>query len=242
MQRGTARFVLVSLGVVVTGCVANGGDESMLVLKNVLPLDKCTFTPAETESGITHGAIDVKAGTGYLFTAQIKSRVTALAGQEDQRTILLSGANVDVTFPGSTLFTADELAQLKTATLTHFKSLFASPLTPNEGLLDAQFELIPGELVDTIGKKAGFTSLVALATFKVVGAFPGSEDELTSQSYQYPITILKDGLIADRGACSTLPASFVPRTGNSCNPGQDFVVDCCTSGTTRQCPAVGTAP
>jgi hypothetical protein len=240
MQRGT-RLVLVTLAGVVTGCVASGGDESMLVLKNVLPREKCTFAPADTETGITAGAIDVRSGTGYLFTAQIKSRVTAAIGQEDQRTILLSGANVDVAFPGSTLFTADELAGLKTATLTHFKSLFTSPLTPG-GLLDAQFELLPGALIDAVAAKAGFTSVVALATFTVVGGFPGSDDDLTSQAFQYPVTILKDGLISDHGACSALPASFAPRLGNSCNPGQDFVVDCCTSGTVLQCPAVGTAP
>jgi hypothetical protein len=230
------------LAVAVTGggCVADGGDESMLVLKNVMPKDKCMFAPGENETGITAGAIDVQIGTGYLFTAQIKSRVTAVTGQEDQRTILLSGANVDVTFPDATLFTSDELAKLRDSAVTHFKSLFTSPLTPNGGVLDAQFELLPFELVTAVAAK-GKDAVVVLANFKVTGAFPGGDGELTSQAFSYPITILKQGLVNNKGPCGTVSSSFVPRVGNSCNPGQDFVVDCCTSAAGLECPAVGTA-
>lgn len=249
MQGGIARSLLVGLGPVLAvavaipgagGCVADGGDESMLVLKNVLPKDKCTFSPGENETGITAGAIDAQVGTGYLFTAQIKSRVTAAAGQEDQRTILLSGANVDVTFPDATLFTAAELTNLRDTAVTHFRSLFTSPLTPNGGVLDAQFELLPAELVAAVVAK-GRDAVVVLANFKVTGAFPGSDGELTSQSFSYPVTILKQGLVNDKGPCGSVSSSFVPRVGNSCNPGQDFAVDCCTGTAGLECPAVGTA-
>ena len=51
----------------------------------------------------------------------------------------------------------------------------------------------------------------------------------------------------DNGACANLSTSFVPKVGNSCNPGQDGVVDCCTmpdpnnpAVTRFVCPAVGT--
>jgi hypothetical protein len=238
---GTLAIALGTLATGATGCLASGGDESMLVLKNVMPASGCTFSPAETETGITHGALDVQGRTGYLFTAQIKSRVTADAGQQDQRTILITGANVDIAFPGSMLFTAADLDDLKARTLTHFKSLFASPLTPNGGLLDAQFELIPAELAAAIAARKGFGSVVALATFKVVGAFPGDDSEQTSQAYQYPVTIVEQGLVVDRGPCAQLATAFMPRTGNACNPVQDFVVDCCSNATVRLCPAVGTA-
>lgn len=231
---------LASLASGGTGCVANGGDESMIVLKNVRPGDNCMFKPSETENGISRGALDIQVHTGYLFTAQVKSRVTAVAGQEDQRTILISGANVDISFPGSTLFTAAELDDLKAQALTHFKTLFSSPLPPNGSLLDTQFELIPRELAEAVSAKAGTASAVALATFRIVGAFPGADSEQTSQAFQYPIEIVNGGLVADHGACADLSSTFVPKVGNSCNPGQDFQVDCCHDDTGLQCPAVGT--
>jgi hypothetical protein len=244
MHRGIACLAPVPAVALVlaagAGCAANGGDESMLVLKNVAPGADCKFTPAETETGISRGELDTSLGIGYLFTAQIKSRITAATGQADPRTILISGANVDIAFP-STLLSQTELDQLKTAGLTKFKSLFSSPLAPNGGLLDAQFELIPAELAVALDAKLATTAVTALVTFRVIGGFPGSDDELTSQAFQYPVTLRSGGLAVDKGPCAMLSSSFMARPGNSCNPGQDFVVDCCTAPNgVLECPAVGT--
>src|SRR3954466_1116185 len=69
------------------GCAANGGDESILVLRNVAPPmsatgGACTFTPAETEVGLGSGVLDTSARTRYEFAAQLKSRIIAVSGQE----------------------------------------------------------------------------------------------------------------------------------------------------------------
>lgn len=220
------------------GCAATSGDESIVVLRNVLPSAGCVLTAMTSETGISQGALDVQAHTGYVFSAQLKSRITAVAGEEDQRTIFVQGANVDIAFPGSTLFSDAELANLKSSGLDHFKSEFSTLLAPNGGISDVGFELIPAELVAMIAGKPGFTSASADASFTVLGQLAGGG--VTSQTYHYPVMILSAGLVQITGACSDLSASFKPRIGNPCNPGQDGVVDCCTANGSNVCPAAGT--
>lgn len=220
------------------GCVASGGDESIVVLRNVVPSAGCVLTSMTSETGVSQGALDTEAHTGYVFSAQLKSRITAVAGAEDQRTIFVQGANVDIAFPGSTLFSDAELATLKSGALTHFKSEFSALLPPNGVISDVPFELIPAELVAMIAAKPGFTSASADASFTVLGQLAGGD--VTSQTYHYPVTIVKQVLLIDKGDCSMVLASFMPRTGDPCNPGQDSAVDCCEGPDGRVCPAVGT--
>jgi hypothetical protein len=249
MQRGTTRsfrspvgrsgfglaVVLAVAGA--TGCVANGGDEGIIVLKNVLPGANCTVNPSVTETAIVQGALDVQLGGGYLFFAQLKSRITAGTGQEDARRIITRGANVDISFSDPNFFTADELKALDTKHLLHFMSPFSIDVAPNGGLADVPFLLIPPELTVAIAAKT-FTSVVAQTTFKVVGSLAGGD--VTSQAYPYSVTIFAKGLLHNAGNCSDLATSFVPRVANSCNPGQDGLVDCCADSGGLMCPAVGT--
>ena len=227
------------------GCAASGGDESILVLKNVAPptsatTGACTFTPAETEAGLLRGVLDTSAHTGSEFTAQLKSRITADAGQVDVRTILLRGANVDLAFADATLLSADELASLKSKNLLHFMSLFSAPLGPNGGLTDAPFELIPAGVADVLDGKLGTTTTVVQAKFTVVGDLAGGS--VSSQAFSYSVTLGHGILIDNQGPCAMLKSSAMVRSGNPCFPGQDAITDCCTSPTgTAVCPAVGTA-
>ena len=239
VSRTAGTTVCLALAGLVAGCVADGGDESILVLKNVVPKDGCTVTPAENETALVSGALDVQAHTGYQFFAQLKSRITATAAQLDQRRIITRGANVDITFADSALFSAAELAELDAKHLLHFMSPFSIDIAPNGGITDVPFEVIPAELARQVGDRPNFSSVVAQLSFKVVGDLSGGD--VTSQSYTYSVTILNHGLLNEKGLCSTVKTSFMPRVGNSCNPGQDFVVDCCTDSTgLRVCPAVGT--
>ena len=248
MQRGIAGTLssprlggIAVLAGLAGGCLANGGDESIIVLKNVVPTataTSCMVTSTESETALAGGALDVSVGRGYEFIAQIKSRITADPGAELQRTIFVHGANVDITFPNSTLFSDAEFADLKAKALTHFMSPFSGFLAPNGGITDVFLQLIPPELGAAIMAKPNFASVLALGSFKVIGDLAGGE--VTSQLFQYPISITNGGLVHDEGLCSLLPATFTPRTGNPCNPGQDGVTDCCTDAGGRVCPAVGT--
>src|SRR5215470_8797521 len=110
MSGGIGRRIVSFLGVSLTlagvlgagalaGCVAaDGSDGGILVLKDVAADSMCKVTVNEMETGISHGSLDLQFPGGYLFIAQMKSRITAVAGQEDQRIIFVDGANVDVEF------------------------------------------------------------------------------------------------------------------------------------------------
>jgi hypothetical protein len=232
MERG---IVTLSLVAVLGGCTADSGGEGMLILKNVRADATCTVTPAETETFISEGRLDSRFGTGYLFIAQVKSQVTALTGQEDQRTILMTDAKVDLTFPNSTLFSATELADLRMRGVTHFKQLFTAPLTPNGGLTDVGFELLPQAVVTELAAKVkGAPPLQVVATFTIDGDMSGAT--VTSQPFTYPIAV-GDGLTTNLHSCP-LPVGTTVRTGYACNPAQDGVVDCCsTPSGIPSCPA-----
>jgi hypothetical protein len=240
---GLHRLAAVVAGAALGACAANGGDETMLVLKSVAPPitatgGVCLFTAQETEAGLVHGVLDVSAGFGYQFVAQVKSRVTAAAGQEDARTIFLRGANVDLAFPEAGTLGA-QIADLQSRGLLHFMAPISGALAPNGSLADAGFELVPAGVAAALNAAPGFTSTVVQATFTVVGDLAGGN--ATSQEFHYSVTLGKQILLANRGPCSALPSSFTARTGNVCYPGQDFVIDCCTSPTSMAvCPAVGT--
>lgn len=239
MHRGIAvPPLLLTLGVALTGCLADTGDGGILVLKNIHPDAQCLGTGIETEAALSSGRLELRVATSYLFFAQMKSRITALVGQEDQRTIIATGAKIDIAFPNSTVFSAAELAQLKTDGLTRFESLFSQVIKPNGGVSDAAFNLIPAGLVRAIQAKTTPTaefSIDAVATFTVVGQMSGGT--VTSQAFTYPVTI-GNGLVVNLlGTCPLPKGTTGLHSGYVCNPYQDGVVDCCASGTSVVCPA-----
>jgi len=245
MQRGIAVPTLglilggLILGAAPAGCVADTSDGGILVLKNIHPDTACVGTGIESEAALSFGRIDLLIPSSYLFFAQLKSRITALTGQEDQRTIITSGAKVDLTFSSTTLFTAAELAQLKTDGLTHFKALFSQVIKPNGGVSDAAFEMIPSALLEQIAVKTAAMpnfEVEVVATFTVEGDMAGST--VTSQAFTYPVRIGYHQAINVAGTCP-LPKGFGEvRKGYSCNPFQDGVIDCCgVVGGALTCPA-----
>jgi hypothetical protein len=220
------------------GCLADTGDGAILLLRNIHPDTMCVGTGLATEASESSGALDLLVPSDYLFFAQMKSRITALTGQEDQRTIITTDAKIDIAFPGSTVFSASELAQFKTDGLTHFKSLFSQVIAPG-GTSDAGFTLIPQALVRQIAAK-GMTSsatfrIDAVATFSVEGQMAGST--VSSQTFTYPVTLGFGRVINSLGTCPLPKGTAAPRVGYSCNPYQDGIVDCCTTGTSYVCPA-----
>jgi hypothetical protein len=221
------------------GCAA-GGDEAILVLSNVLAGDNCTTTAGGSQTVLGHGSLEtLLVSDGYLFFADLKSRITALEGQEDQRTIIVTGANVDVTFPGSTLFSDADLADLRAKNLTHFNQAVSTAITPNGGTATIPFILIPSSLVDRIVAKAGTGNfrIEALATFTMLGSMSGERVE--SQAFSYGVTIGTFLTVIDNGPCAGISSSFVARVGYSCNPAQDGLIDCCEAGNALSCPAKG---
>lgn len=231
----------------VAGCAADDYAGGIFVRMAVAPASGCAVTAQPTEAGVSHGQLSSAFPSPYIVTAQMQSRISAAVGQETQRTVILTGANVDLTFPGSTLFTAADLADMKTTGITHFKSLFSAPLAPNEALTDASFELVAPALYDQIYAKAPEArmlngppfALEVLATFTVVGTMAGNE--VNSQPFQFPIGIANTNHIVELlvpGTCP-LPLGTMAKTGNGCGLAQDAPITCCTDMTSGQlvCPA-----
>lgn len=229
MQRRNVAPVGLAVVALVGGCVADSGDGGILVLRNVVADTMCATLGNATEASRDHGSLDLLLGSGYLFIAQMKSRITALTGQEDQRTIITSGANVDVAFPGSTLFSDAELAELKASALTHFKSPFSQAIFPNGGLSDGFFTIIPAELARRVGQKGGMSRqfhVEAVATFTIEGDMSG--ERVTSQPFSYAVTLGNEVTVNVLGTCPR-PSATMLRTGYACNPAQDGLIDCCGS-------------
>lgn len=231
-------LVPIALAVSAGACVADSGDEGILVLKNVAAAEGCTFDGTEAEPSITHGSLDLTLGTGYLFIAQMKSRITALDDQIDQRTVITNGANVDLTFPSPSTLSDSEIAGLESAGLMKYRQLFSAPLLPNGGIADAGFTLIPAAvtraLSDLAATKEQPFEVEALATFTITGRM--SDGDVASQPFAYPVTIGVGQTVNVVGQCP-LPMGTDVRPGYTCNPGQDGVVDCCMEGTALRCPA-----
>lgn len=239
MTRGLGVLVSGLSGLLgAAGCVADGGGEAIVILKNVHAGAGCSLNATEAEAGIAHGSLDLLLPSGYLVIAQLKSQITAVTGEEALRTITATGARVDITFPGSALFGDAELAELRTAGLTHFRQLFTAPIVPNGGITDVGFDLIPRALADRVIAKADLTQMFRLeaeAAFTVEGDLAG--DPVASQRFTFPVTLGNNVSVNVPGACD-LPRAFgTPRTGYACNPAQDEPIDCCSRAGALVCPA-----
>jgi hypothetical protein len=244
--RARARIVAVvaSLGLGLVGCANNGGDDAIQIVDNVIPTIGCVADPASTTYK-SHGTLALDATNPYLFNALLRSRITAPTGQEVQRTIFTTAAEVDITFVGAyaNLFSASELKDLQTQGLTKFSTQFAAPILPG-GTATGQYTLVPIGLLTAIQTKLAASPPVPTSvridlttTTTVTGTLAGGA--VTSQPFVYPITLCNDCVVMNAGTCGMLPAGLVVRPGDACNYFQDGPVDCCmTTGTPSrlQCP------
>ncbi len=223
-------FITAVLALSLGGCTAGNGDEAILIIKNVVPGAGCTFASTSAESGLFHGTINALSDRNYRLHPQMQSRISTVKGHDDQRTIITKGAHVDISF-------VDTGEQVGSDALLHFDSLFSAPVLPNGGITDGAFDIVPADLIRAIrDAKAGASFRTELiAKVVVFGDMSGSD--VTSQDYQFPVTVCSDCVV------NILPAACPARTalanaGNPCNPFQDGMVDCCKDATGKlMCPA-----
>jgi hypothetical protein len=75
MQRAlrTKRGARVGLAamVVLGGCLADGGDAGITVLRSVAPSMTCTFSATDAELTVGHGALDISLPSSYLVGVQM---------------------------------------------------------------------------------------------------------------------------------------------------------------------------
>ncbi len=228
MQRAS---ILISLGLALSACAANTGDEGIFISKNVAPGTGCSFAATANEPFHTHGTVSVLSG-GYRIYPQMVSKITATDTNVQARTIQMRGARVDI------VSTDPALAGIS-ADARHFESRFAAPLAPNGGITDAEFVGISDAYlkeVAAIKGTASFQSEVIVHAI-VFGDLSGSE--VTSQDdWEFPVTICSDCVVNVISACPVVAGTVVRDSRGECSMFQDGFVDCCSlPGGQLQCPA-----
>ena len=235
--------VLFTSTLAFAGCVADSGGEGFVILNNTaITGDTCTLTGAAGQGFVAHGQINSGSPSGYLLTPLFQSAITA-TGMDLQRTILLSGANVELSVVAMTVTHPDGSITNPTlpalsGTDAKFRVLFSGSLPPG-GTANFAFEVLPVSTIHTIMASAAAgadDSVNAEVTAKVTADGTMGGDRVNSAPFTYPITVCNDCVIVDRGACSEFMGEA--RIGNACNPFQDGPVDCCEDPTAGLvCPA-----
>jgi hypothetical protein len=240
--------ILVSL--VLTACVADSGGEAMQIRQNLAPAEGgCSFDPMASSAFLARGTITLDSKQPYLMAPLIESRITAVMGQESQRTVALRGARVDLELSTISVenggqvqvleFSDAENETLRASGATKFRSLFSAPLAPNGALTTGTFDGVSLPALAAIRSKvqgmSGAIHAQVLATVVVYGDLGGEEVE--SVPFVYPVTVCNDCIKMVLGTCK-LPMGTTVRPGNACNLNQDGVVDCCLQEATGelQCP------
>ena len=235
---------LLSLtAVLALAACANSGDEGMIVLNNTATVDTCTLNGSTSQPFIAHGQIWAKAPTGYLLTPLIQSRVVMGSSTDiSQRTILLTGANVELSVESVSIEHPDGSFSSGSVTLSgaqsQFSALFSGSLPP-AGTVNVGFEVVPPQTMRQIltASPSATDKMTAevLAKVTVLGTLDG--DKISASPFQFPIAVCNNCVVTNLGACP-VPTGTVPRKGNACNPFQDGTVDCCTDTSNNLvCPA-----
>jgi hypothetical protein len=224
---------VITFALACTGCPANSGDEGFVILNNTAPpTGTCLLTGVAGQPSISQGAISTLSPTGYLFTPLFESQITALMGQELQRTVEFQGANVQLTVEAVTIqhpngaFDHPSMLPTLTGTDAKFQALFSGSLAPG-GTANESFEIIPASAIGAIAQGAGLgsgdhLSAEVKAVISPFGSMGGNRVDGTP--FQYPVTVCNDCIVFDHGAC---PITGTLRLGNPCQPFQDVAVDCC---------------
>lgn len=232
MQRA---FLLISLGLALTACSADEGDEGIFFSKNVAPGDNCSFSANENEKFLTHGTMTL-AGGSYAMFPQLISKITSGEDNVQQRTILARGARVDVEFLDPDISIDDSLL--------HFESRFTAPITPNGGVTDAQFVGLSTDFIAAMRAKYGgdpaFETEVLIKAV-VYGDLAGSE--VTSQKFEFPVTVCTSCVLNNLGTCPLPAGTVVQSAPGTCSLYQDGYQECCTGAAGQLvCPATVATP
>ena len=223
-QHSLAAIVLTAS---LTGCVAGNADANVVILHNSAASASC-ITDADPEGAFnSSGTIDKAGGTGYIFTPIVQN--FAIGDQnESLRIAFLAGARVDIHFADD----AQEEAFAGVDGLTRFQVPLSGSISPG-GTVGLIFEIVPPQVVADLAD--GDLMLVDIRIFGEMGG-----NGFESSNFRYPIEVCEGCTLQNIGSCAQYPSDFMGGgSPNGCNLYQDSYVECCTTGTSLVCPAVG---
>lgn len=182
-----------------TGCVAAEGDESFVIINNLVPdIDEETgaisFAPNESGPFFSQGFVN-PADPFFFVGSLFESRVTAGEGKESLRTIFVQGANISVEISPVSVVRGSNVETIGAVETIEFQQRFTSALTPNGGIAVGVYDVIPFNIMAAIRGKIGgaiddptaeiFVQVNTTTT--AFGDFYG--DRIDSTSFSFPVVV-----------------------------------------------------
>lgn len=181
-----------------TGCAADEGDESYVILANLAPeIDQDTgqalFTPSIDGPFLSQASVNAGDTLPVVVGSMVESRIVAPEGKESLRTIFIDGANITARVSAVTQIVGTNVQVIGADEVFEYKLSFSALVRPNGGLTAAVYTLIPLEIVAQIGGKLGTppdggTAFVTVdTTTTLFGEYYG--DRVDSTSFNFPVTV-----------------------------------------------------
>lgn len=189
------------------------------------------------------GTLDVSIvqpgfGTAYELFPLIENNLPAAANNgKDPNQIQLTGFDVDISVLGTTTAAAAQVMQSASTSLLHYRVPWSGGISSGGGQLSAAVSVVPVDLAEALATNGGLSASPSLTLNVRVQALGTTVNgtSMTSDPFNYPLQVCSGCLVGNVGPC---PFKNAPaNAGNTCNPAQDDVVDCCTDNGALICPA-----
>ena len=215
------------------------------ILNDQIPAtDSCTvpINPAvyQGEGTLDLSIVRGDAASAYFFFPLIENNLpSASSGSLDSNEIQLSGFDIDITALNPAGLAPSVAAVFQAAQGTpqvHYQTAWSGGIASGGGQLTAIVPVFPVALAQSLlasGGIGGGPSVTVNLHIQARGT-TNSGSGMTSDPFDFPVDICNGCLV---GAIMPCPYATAPSNlGNSCNPAQDQVVDCCSDNGALVCP------
>jgi hypothetical protein len=244
MLRRPSLLVTVTFSLGFAACGRTPGQFE--ILNDQIPTTSggvCTVPVAPTVyQGI--GTLDlsiVRAGFGsayFVFPLIENNLPSSSNGSLDPNEIQLSGFQVDIEWidapPPTSIQTVFD--SNKGSSLLHYQIPWSGGIASGGGQLSASVAAFPVGLAEQLVAAGGIgadPSLTVELQIQALGT-TNSGTSMRSDPFKFPVQVCNGCLVAKVAPCPYQAAPAHP--GNSCNPAQDLLVDCCTDNGALICP------
>lgn len=206
--------MLSAAAVAATACTTDGGS-TFFIVQNQVPTEGCQISPDVGSTFLSKGVVEGDFARGYLFTPVVRSLFSESENPDVNRGIIVSGADVSLSFPSG------ELDDIPT-----FRQSF-SMYIPQGGSSSVGFDIIPGPyLADIAAAIPGDTGVIQVrAEINMFGDADGRD--VDAETFIYNVDVCRGCLATFYGLCSELPDGTTFDQGGACDVFQDAQVDCC---------------
>jgi hypothetical protein len=241
-SRHLLALAAVTLAVALSACGRVPGQFE--ILNDQIPLSGCII-PVSPGVYQGEGTLDVSIvqpdfSSAYFFFPLLENNLPTSGGSQiDPNEIQLSGFQVEITPLSPSAWPAQIQSMVtapNTAALFKYQVPWSGGVSSGGGHLSASVAAFPVALAQAMASAGSIgrdpSTLVQL-NVSAVGT-TNSGQHMTSDPFHFPLHLCSGCLIASTAPC---PFSAQPlNAGNSCNPAQDAVVDCCTQNGSLICP------